>query len=295
SATNNHSAATVASLPIETSRRPSADRRSPDRSNLGRLPVARLRSPLSLPTASIPPTGPDPSPTPLVSGPQKPPLARHSAFPARRCSAWSTRTRHSASPSLLWGSVARRSTRQRRATQATTMPICFSPESWTSFLLDWTVSQRLPRGVWDIADGAQDSIGGSLNVVGMNVERCPITNAAIPPRGDRQYPYPRMVPQDQVADSRPLLRLIQPNHQQVRQGRLHLFQNLRFIGNLADNFNAGLIAQGGQYHVPHQLRAVRHQNPRCLFHELSLARRVSAGPPAEVQVQSATRQGSNSH
>ena len=155
--------------------------------------------------------------------------------------------------------------------QAVTLQTGLETESWISFLLDRGVSQAFSCRVRCIADGAQDSVGRSLNIVTVNIKGGPIADRAISPRCNRENPYRGMFTQNEVTDGRAILRLIQSDYQQVRECRLHLWKNLRFVGYLPDNFDAGLIAQSRQNYFPHQFGAVCHQNPRRLFHELCLA------------------------
>src|SRR6516162_739221 len=100
----------------------------------------------------------------------------------------------------------------------------------------------------------------------MNVERSPIIKRAVGSRSDSNNAQLRMLAKNTIANRRASSALIESNHQQIRQGGLHLPDNFRLVRHFADNFDARLIYQRSEYYVPHEFGRVGHENARRSFH-----------------------------
>src|SRR4030081_3386551 len=100
----------------------------------------------------------------------------------------------------------------------------------------------------------------------MNIERSPVVNDVVVLWRHSDDAHLRMLAQQVVTDTRPCARLVERNDHEIWQGPLYGLNDFRFVGDLTDNFNVGLVGEGCKNGLAHETRTIRHEDPDGFFH-----------------------------
>src|SRR4029077_8774705 len=125
---------------------------------------------------------------------------------------------------------------------------------------------------------------GSLNIVGMNIERGPVVNDGVPLRGHGYHTHLRMLAEQFVTDSGPSAGVVKRDNHKIRQGSLYAFGDLRLFPDFPDNFDISLVRERCEYEFSHETRMIGHENPDSFFHYVLRVRLVSVHQVRPVSV-----------
>src|SRR5579863_2040463 len=102
----------------------------------------------------------------------------------------------------------------------------------------------------------------------MDIEGGPVVNDVVVCRRYCDDPHFRMLAEQVIANRWPSAGLIERDNHKIRQSPLHTLHDFRIVNDLPDNFDVRLVREGGQDGLPHETRAVRHEDADGFFHEV---------------------------
>src|SRR5260370_3867086 len=120
----------------------------------------------------------------------------------------------------------------------------------------------------------------------MDIERSPIINDVIVLRSNSDDAHLRMFTEKVVTDARSFPRPVERNDHKTWQGPVYGLNDFRFVGDLTDNFNVGLVGEGCENSLPHETGTVCHENPDGFFHRTLPAAQVSRSRTISVRIKS---------
>src|SRR5437764_1947157 len=100
----------------------------------------------------------------------------------------------------------------------------------------------------------------------MDIERSPVVDDVVFRRRHGDHTHFRMLAKQGIADPRPFSRLVESDHYEIRQGFPHALEDLRLLGDFADNFNVRLVSKGRENGFAHKARVIRDKDPDALSH-----------------------------
>jgi hypothetical protein len=115
--------------------------------------------------------------------------------------------------------------------------------------------------------GAEDALLRRLNIVGLDLQRGPVTDASVLPGSDSDDAELWMRFEYRVANQRPLSWFIQSYYEQVGQGLIYAILNLCLIGNFTDDFDVWLLCERRKNHLTHDFGLVSHENANQPVHD----------------------------
>src|SRR5882724_6496525 len=142
--------------------------------------------------------------------------------------------------------------------------------------------RRLGQG--GTSQRAQDPFFGSLDVAGMDIDRCPVINDVIFFWCYGDHSDLRMFAEQLVANRRSSARLVQTDNDKIWTRLVNGCENLRLVGEFAHNLYIWLVGERGKNQLAQQSRTVRHKDPYHFFHGTLRVVRVSMHQQIAVRI-----------
>lgn len=112
------------------------------------------------------------------------------------------------------------------------------------------------------AERAENPLFGSLHAVGMDIERCPVIDAEVSLRRQRENAHLRESLEERLAKKRLLVHVIERGNQDIRMGLLDTGLNLFFVLDFADNLDVRLVGNRRHQKLAHQARPICNEHSR---------------------------------